>query len=107
MNTPPVVVRETEVSDLTDIFRIRNDPAVRPNQYGVQADDSIDVWSQRLNGQQSGPVTFSCATILLSTVVDSCRGNVGADYARALSRLGSKKGVVVTSAVKRFMRPSS
>lgn len=64
--TESIEVRDTLVSDLPEIFRIRNDPAVRPSQYKVNSDDSVEVWSKRLsNDDQDGPVTFHCSTVLL------------------------------------------
>ena len=59
-------IRDTVLDDLAEIFRIRSDELVRPHQYKLRANDSIDAWANLLSGNNSiGNVTFKSSTILV------------------------------------------
>lgn len=59
-------VRDSLPEDLVDIFRIRQDSQVRPHQYKLRPTDTVDIWEDRLSGNdQIGDIRFRCSSILL------------------------------------------
>ena len=58
-----MAIRDTLRDDLSEIFRIQRDELVRPHQYKLRPEDSIEVWADRLQNGQVGDSTFKCSTI--------------------------------------------
>src|SRR4051812_9078268 len=60
-----ISIRDSTLDDLSEIFRIRNNPLVAPHQYRIREDDSMEAWLARLSGHnKTGNMTYRSSTIL-------------------------------------------
>lgn len=60
-----IIIRDTIEGDLPAIFEIRRDPLVKPHQYRLKPNETVDSWKRMLFvTPMSGDVLFKSATIL-------------------------------------------